>query len=180
MNYPCSPTTRWPLAFSSILSNLVLFLKVCVGLRGVYGSEGIWPQASWSPWTGGSRRHSPGKDKEIHTFNPTEGAKGQGEPKALFVDLGNAYPPYPGSGPGLEEVPGTQVWELKWPHPWGTRRGAQPGFLQLCSLASPTLILCWPCLNVPLSPLLKQKGLEPTLFRRPHLPADRSIRPPDT
>lgn len=69
---------------------------------------------------GGSRRHSPGKDKEIHIFNPTEGAKGQGKPRALFADLGNAYPPHPSSGPGLEEAQGTQVWELKWPHPRGT------------------------------------------------------------
>lgn len=125
----------------------------------------------------GSPRQSPGKDKEIHTFNPTEGAKGQAEPRAFFADLGECMSPHPGSGPGLEEAPGTQVWELRWPHPRGTRHGAQPGFLQLCSLAPSGLTLCWPCLNVPLSPLLKQKGLEPTLFRQPHLPTDRSISP---
>lgn len=38
--------------------------------------------------------------------------------------------PYPSSGPGQEGALGTQVLELRWPHPWGTRHGAQPGFLQ--------------------------------------------------
>lgn len=34
---------------------------------------------------GERQRHSPDKDKEIHTFNPTEGAKGQrGGPRGLL------------------------------------------------------------------------------------------------
>lgn len=158
----------------------VLCLKVCVGpCTGCAAQKASNLRLPGAHGPGGRQRHSPDKDKEIHTFNPTEGAKGQGEPRALFVDLGNACPPYPSSGPGQEGALGTQVLELRWPHPWGTRHGAQPGFLQICSLAPPSLTLCWPCLNVPLSPLLKQKGLEPTLFGRPHLPADRSISPPD-